>query len=442
MELRAGLPLRAFDSPIEDAFLFGGRDRVVMGVGVAKTFDPSASRRKGRRNKPTSHDAEAFSTPDSSKITIVGGWGFPPTEKGRSAAIWHDFPSSRWAIPALVLTLEGERTSITLAVELNPSSDLTKLRRSYRLLARTFDAHPTGDRKPPQSDTEQVPALKSVRSIPSRKTWLSLAGEAIDSISNSELKKVVLARAVDLTFQGKVPASVVISRLIAFNPDSTVFAVKVKGSVFLGATPETLLSVKKKDVEVDCLAASSRRSKNTTADETLGTAMLGDSKSRREHEFVVKAAVRALSPISSSIEVPREPVLKKLTRIQHLYTPVRAKLLDGKDAWDAALALWPNPAIGGEPKEKAVDWIRRSEKLDRGWYSGAVGLLDPFLDEAYLVVAIRSGVVKGRRAVIYAGAGIVAGSQPREEFEETSLKLGTMGRALGIDEGVLADGGG
>jgi menaquinone-specific isochorismate synthase len=441
MKTRAGLPLRVFDSSVEDAFLFAGRDRVALGLGVAKTFDPNASSRQGRRTRRSLREVGAFSTPDSSKITIMGGWGFPPTVKGRRAGIWREFPSSRWVIPAVVLTVDGENTLVTLVAEIRPTSDLAKLRRLYRPLVKTVEADADVGRKGPEPDAGGIPRLESVRSVPSRETWLSLAAEAIDSIARDELKKVVLARAVDLTFQGKVPASSVIKRLVALNPDSTVFAVKAKGSVFLGATPESLVSVKNGDVEVDCLAASSRRSENTAADETLGTMMLGDSKSRREHEFVVRAAVRALSPISSSVEVPREPVLKKLTKIQHLYTPVRAKLLDGNDAWDAARALWPNPAIGGEPKDQAVSWIRRSERLDRGWYSGVVGLLDPRLDEADLVVAIRSGVIKGRRAVIYAGAGLVAGSEPQEEFEETSLKLGTMGRALGIDERVLADGG-
>jgi menaquinone-specific isochorismate synthase len=268
-----------------------------------------------------------------------------------------------------------------------------------------------------------------------------LAQEAIASISRNELKKVVLARAVALTFGGKVPASTVVRRLIAQNPDSTVFAIKSRGSVFLGATPESLVSVKKRDVEVDCLAATSRRSNDATADDTLGSRLLSDSKSRREHDFVVNAAVKALTPISSGVEVPSEPVLKKFTKIQHLYTPVRAKLLNGKDAWDAALALWPNPAIGGEPRERAVSWIRKFERFDRGWYSGAVGVMSARFDEADLVVGIRSGVIKGRQAVIYAGAGLVAGSEPPDEFEETSLKLGTMGRALGIDDRAVSDGG-
>ena len=242
-----------------------------------------------------------------------------------------------------------------------------------------------------------LPKMVSAKSIPSRKSWVSLAQDAIDSISRDELKKVVLSRAVSLAFHGDVPASAVLGRLISLNPDSTVFAVKRSGSVFLGASPESLVSVKNRDVEVDCLAASTPRSSDWEKDESLGARLLEDSKSSREHQFVVRAAVSALSPISSKVEVPDEPVLKKLTTIQHLYTPVKAKLLDGKDVWDAAQALWPNPAIGGEPKDKAVAWIRRFEKLSRGWYSGVVGILNASLDEASLVVGIRSGVIRENR---------------------------------------------
>ena len=249
---------------------------------------------------------------------------------------------------------------------------------------------------------------------------------------------MVLSRAVSLTFSGKVPASAVLRRLIALNPDSTVFAIKRRGSVFLGATPESLLSLKRGEVEVDCLAASSPRTSDKATDDALGARLLGDPKSSREHRFVVEAAVSALSPISSRVEVPGAPVLKRLTTIQHLYTPVRASLLEGEDVWAAAMALWPTPAIGGEPKEGAVRWLRKSEAARRGWYSGVVGLLNARQSEADFVVGIRSGVISGRRAVVYAGAGLVAGSEPRDELEETGWKLRTMGRALGID----ADGGG
>jgi menaquinone-specific isochorismate synthase len=436
------LPLGAFDSSVTDAFFFGGRNRVVVGVGVSKVLEPGSSRRTDSQTGGNLLGKDALSTVDASKIMVMGGWGFPRARRLNGAGVWRDFPPSRWVVPALTLTSEGGETHFALAVHLRPSSDLAPLRRLYRALLKALELRTTDGPQRSDATTESLPGLQSSRSIPSQQSWLSLAQDAIDSISRDELKKLVLSRAVALTFRGKVVASVVLRRLIALNPDSTVFAIKRRGSVFLGATPESLMSARKGEVEVDCVAASAPRSEDTTTDESLGARLLRDPKSRREHEFVVQAAVRTLTPISSRIEVPDGPVLKKLTTIHHLYTPVRAKLLDGEDVWAAALALWPNPAMGGEPKEKAVGWISKFEKFNRGWYSGVVGLLNARLDEADLVVGIRSGVIKGRQAVIYAGAGLVAGSEPQEEFEETSWKLKTMRRALGIDAAVnLARGG-
>jgi isochorismate synthase len=425
------LPLGMFDSPVEDVFLFGSKDRVVIGIGVAKVLEPGYSMAMDSLTMRGLLEQEGtLSTLDASRIMIMGGWGFPSAPGSRPAGAWRDFPPSRWVVPALALTYEGRDAHLVLTVHVRPSSNAIALRAHYRRLAGAMEA--TAPRGAGAKDTP-LPALKSTRAIPSKRTWVSRAQDAIDSISRDELKKVVLSRAVSLTFQGKVPASTVLKRLIAFNPDSTVFAVKRNGSVFLGATPESLMSAKKGDIEVDCLASSSPRNEDTMKDERLGTHLLEDSKSRREHQLVVQAAVGALSPISSSIEVPDGPILKRLTTIHHLYTPLRAKLLDGEDVWAAALALWPNPAIGGEPREKAVNWLRRFEKLERGWFSGVVGLMNGRLDQANLAVGIRSGVINGGRAVIYAGAGLVAGSEPQSEFEETGWKLRTMERALGID---------
>jgi len=432
------LPLGVFDSSIEDVHFFGGRDRAVLGIGVAKALEPDFPKLMGSRARRSLLGLDLQSAADASDVTVMGGWGFPPTRDPRDERIWRDFPPSRWVIPALTLTSRGGATLLVLVAQVGPSTDAVQLRSLYRTLIRALEARATDPPEGRGARTVALPALKSTKSLPSRKRWVSLAQDAIDSISMGELKKVVLSRAVALTFRRKVPTSVVLRRLIAANPDSTVFAIKRRGSVFIGATPESLVSVRKGDVEVDCLAASSPRSKDRAKDEILGSRLLADPKSSREHRFVVQAAVNALSPISSRVEVPPAPVLRKLTTIQHLYTPVKAKLLDGQDVWAAALAIWPNPAIGGEPKEKAVDWIREFERLNRGWYSGVVGYLNARLDEADLVVGIRSGVIRGRQAVIYAGAGLVAGSEPQEEYEETRWKLVTMSRALGVD----ADGGG
>lgn len=421
------LPLEVFDSPVQDVHFFGGPERAVLGVGVARAFELGQPGKIGARARTALLALGSLPAPDASRVSLIGGWGFPSARGRRRRGAWGEFPASRWVVPAFTLSSSGREATLTMVANVAPTSKEAPMRAQYRALVKMLQPRPATAR------TEALPALKSSRSTPTRASWLSVAREAIDSIARDELKKVVLARAVELTFGGKVPPAVVLRRLMAFNPDSTVFAIKRRGSVFLGATPESLLSYRGREVEVDCLAASSPRSADRETDYILGARLLRDPKSTREHQFVVRAAVSALSAISSRMEVPGAPVIKKLTTIQHLYTPVKATLLEGEDVWAAATALWPNPAIGGEPKDKAVRWIQKFERVDRGWYSGVVGLVDARQAAADMVVGIRSGVITGRRAVIYAGAGLVAGSVPKDEFEETGWKLRTMSRALGVE---------
>lgn len=409
----AELPLHVFDSSVSEVHFFAGRERTALGLGVARVLEPGSL--------PLVRSAAG-----ASEVSVMGGWGFQSGGKLRERGAWRDFPASHWIVPAITLKRSSAETRLVLAVQVSPSSRGASLRAHYRRLARAVES-------PRRDGGSALPSLKDERSVVAEARWLSLAQEAIDSISRDELKKVVLSRAVALAFKERLPASRVLRRLVALNPDSTVFAIKRNESVFMGATPESLLSLRKGEVLVDCLAASSPRGNDAATDEALGELLLKDPKSASEHQVVVRAAVSALSSFCSRVEVPGAPVLRKLATIQHLYTPVRASPLEGEDLWDVARALWPSPAIGGEPKERAIHWIRRSEGVERGWYSGVVGLLSADLDEAELVVAIRSGLIRGRRALIYAGAGLVAASVPAQELEETRWKLRTMKAALGLD---------
>lgn len=402
-----------FDSAVEDAFFFAQGGRALLGIGAARAFVTETPSLEG-----------SVITGDASSLRFVGGWGFPAPPGRRKTGTWRDYPRSRWVVPAVALSSQDGVARMTLAVPTRPSSSASAIASRYLRLLRVLQR---------RALRRALPALVASRSLPSERRWLSLAGRLIGSIAEDRLKKVVLSRSVALTFASPVPLSRVVERLVSLNPGSTVFAVKRNASVFLGATPENLFTARGSAVEVDCLAASSSRSDDAASDDRLGERLLDDPKSGMEHRLVVQAAVRALSRVSSRLEAPGAPVLKKLATIQHLFTPLRADLLDGVDAWDVARALWPNPAIAGEPREGAVRWIQRFEELDRGWFSGVVGVVGPDAHEASLVVGIRSGVIHGREAVIYAGVGIVAGSRPRLELEETGWKLAVMKRALGVE---------
>nr|MDJ0869801.1 chorismate-binding protein [Myxococcota bacterium] len=140
---------------------------------------------------------------------------------------------------------------------------------------------------------------------------------------------------------------------------------------------------------------------------------------------VVRALRAALAPHCRSLAVPEAPRLRRLDGIQHLETPIEGRLAGRRGLLALAGDLHPTPAVGGAPRDAALGWIARAEDLDRGWYAGPVGFLDAE-GGGELAVALRAALLRGETARLFAGAGIVEGSQPEAELRETRLKLGAL----------------
>jgi menaquinone-specific isochorismate synthase len=203
-----------------------------------------------------------------------------------------------------------------------------------------------------------------------------------------------------------------------------------KGDSFIGASPERLVRVSKGVLETEALAGSTRRGAGASEDAALGAALLSSEKDLREQRHVLDSIVRRLAPLGLAPEFPAEPGLRKLANVQHLHTPVRASLPEGVRLLDAVACLHPTPAVGGSPREAAVGLIRELEGFPRGLYAGAIGWINSRGGGEFLV-GIRSALVEGVSARLYAGAGIVAGSDPRRELAETELKFRALRDALG-----------
>jgi salicylate biosynthesis isochorismate synthase/menaquinone-specific isochorismate synthase len=173
------------------------------------------------------------------------------------------------------------------------------------------------------------------------------------------------------------------------------------------------------------LAGSVRRSADPAVDDHLGESLLRSDKDRFEHEIVVQRIRRGLAPISVWVECDDEPSLARISNIQHLATPIRAQLAEAMSVTSLASLLHPTPAVGGEPSSEALDAISRIEGMDRGWYAGPVGWMD-FTGDGEFCVALRSALLRDRAATLFAGAGIVADSDPSGELAETELKLDAL----------------
>jgi isochorismate synthase len=253
--------------------------------------------------------------------------------------------------------------------------------------------------------------------------------DTLREIRGSAVEKVVLARQVTARAERSIDAAAVLRRLREGYPQCTVFAFARGDACFLGATPERLVRLEGRAVRADPLAGSAARGATEDEDRRLGDALLADEKERREHGLVVGAVRDALEPVCSHLDVPETPELLRMPNVQHLHTPIRGVLAGEASILELVERLHPTPAAGGLPRDAALSLIRRYEPFDRGWYAGPVGWVDGGGNGEF-AVAIRSALLRGHEALLYAGCGIVAGSDPEREYAESCLKLRPMLWAL------------
>lgn len=189
------------------------------------------------------------------------------------------------------------------------------------------------------------------------------------------------------------------------------------------------MSLRNGAVSAHGLAGSIGRGATPEEDARLGAQLLASAKDLAEHEIVVRTIRENLADICTDLHAPAAPTLLKLRNVQHLFTPISSTIVAGRTIFDLIERLHPTPAVGGRPREQALDWIREHEQLDRGWYAGPVGWLDAGGDGEF-AVALRSALTEGNQAVLFAGCGIVADSDPAREYQESQIKLRAMLGAL------------
>jgi len=280
-----------------------------------------------------------------------------------------------------------------------------------------------------------------VRPEPDRSTYEQAVARALTLIaSEPELAKIVLSRSLALETDRPIDIAALLARL-GGDPGAIRFLTPLDPGAngqprhLLGATPELLLSRTGSDILSYPLAGSARRSPLASADAASAMALARSTKDHREHRWVVEAILDALAPYCRDLAAPGEPALVATRTMWHLGTRIEGRLKDRTDpsAAELAAALHPTPAVGGVSRERALALIPELEGYDRGFYAGAVGWTDRSGDGAWYV-SLRCAEVSGCRARIFAGAGIVEGSVPAEEADETSAKLQAILTALGADE--------
>ncbi len=356
----------------------------------------------------------------------LGGFSFAPrdltTALPAARFAISALPAARLAIPALLLRRAGDITALTFTFSAS-SARPESARKYLRLLASALARHP--------SSAVEAQHLTRHACAPEDPVWLARVGEAVADIQSGQLDKVVLSRRVTVSAAQAFDPASIMAELARRNPRCTLFGLENGAAgTFLGASPELLAGLHNGEVCCDALAGTAWGE----GSQDRGEALLGDVKNGREHRLVVQAVAEALRPMCARLEVPAAPVALQLGSLQHLRSTLRGKVKAGVGLLDLLERLHPTPAVGGYPRQAALDWLARHGEARDEWYTGAVGWMDA-AGEGEFAVALRCARILGNEAELYAGAGIVAGSDPGRELAETEAKLAPMLHALSCGAG-------
>jgi isochorismate synthase len=347
----------------------------------------------------------------------LGGFAFDPLRPG--SPDWHDYPAGLLILPRLLLDTRDGGAALTLSALVEPDADLAaEVTAALRDLGALSAPEAWRDDAP-----HQPPRILATAELPGAEPWKATVAAAAADVRAGRFEKVVLARELRLWAAEAFDAASVLRRLRTTNPSATIFAIAMSDRCFLGATPELLVRLADREVEAVCLAGSIARGVTEAEEERLARALLASAKDRAEHEV---AAV-----CDDVARAPATPWVVRSESVQHLATPLTGRLAIDACVLDLVERLHPTPAVGGFPRDVALAAIREREGIDRGWYAGPVGWVNR-AGEGDFAVAIRSALLADRAATLYAGAGIVADSDPEAEYAETRLKLEPMLAALGM----------
>jgi isochorismate synthase len=387
----AGVPHRAL-------WLQPSSGEALVGIGNARAFGGDSTGADWREMVAAAEiDAPAGAGP-----VLMGGFSFDPASP--ASALWDGFGGSRLVLPDQTLRIHGQTAWLTTNHVIEP-----------RLLLR---------------DAARASGPARVGLGPA--AWRDLVGSVAGGIRDGSLgvSKLVLARTRQVDVRATVESA--LRRLALDYPGCTIFAIASGEACFIGATPERLVSLHDGTATTMALAGSFPRGASADEDAQLAARLLADPKERTEHAVVVECMREDLAPLCSRVIAEARPRIHALATVQHLVTPIRAQVRAGASVLDLVDRLHPTPAVGGYPRLRALELIREREALDRGWYAAPLGWVDAH-GEGDFVVGLRSALLRGSTATLFAGCGIVGGSDPETEYVESGWKLRPMLGALGVE---------
>lgn len=398
--------------PDDDAIVLAPRDEALT-VGLGATVEltargPERFNSIRRRTAEVAFDRVTLEGGTPREVRFLGGFSF----ESEPAPDWGRFGAARFVVPRWTYRRDGGEATLQLVLEAASARSLAgRVVAEYASILAALR----------RGVTARAPSEIVVRREDEAR-YVAAVAATVDAIRAKHADKVVLARETVVEADVPLSSARVFSALLRQDP-ALAFAVRIGGATFVGASPERLVRVAGRQATTEALAGTSPVE---DADEALDTL-----KNREEHQHVVRWIRDRLEPISEAVVAPDRPVVRRLRHVAHLATPIESRLVEPMHLLRLAETLYPTPAIAGAPLGAALATIREQEGRPRGWYSGAVGSFTTSGD-GELFVALRSALIEGARARVFAGAGIVADSDPQAELSETIAKEQTMLDALGV----------
>ncbi|WP_445150900.1 isochorismate synthase [Baekduia sp. Peel2402] len=404
-------------------FLFEQPDResaALAALGCAVAIEASGDDRfavvsKRWRSLASRAVCDLLDGPRGMGPIAVGGFAFAP--EGGAAPHWNGFAAASLQVPEVAIVRRGEDVRLTLTVLATPDDVASDLVARAARRAESLDL----SARMPLLDPDPAGRYRVVSAMPPEHYEQAVA-RAVDRIALGELTKIVLAREVEVHAPVDHDPAAVLGVLREAFPACHLVCVGRGDAAFVAASPELLIRRDGERAATLALAGSTRRSADPAVDDHLGERLLRSTKDREEQAIVTRRITHTLKPYSVWVTAHDEPEIVKMANIQHLGTPIRAQLSRAVSVLELVGVLHPTPAVGGEPLSVAAPLIPALEGFDRGWYAGPIGWADRDEDGEF-VVGLRSALLRGRVARLYAGVGVVRDSDPAAELAETDIKL-------------------
>ncbi len=339
---------------------------------------------------------------------------------------WEQWGDGALCVPEILIWRSGESTQLVLCTQIDEHTVDVLQERQATVQAWLQQVRPC-----PQPSSANLQVIGT--SDTAWDGWRDKVQAACTEMATGTMDKVVLARAQSYRAADGTqfdPASTAMA-LRERQSESTTFLVqRSDGQAFLGSTPEILVRLDGQAVQTVAMAGTRKRGEGEET-EALGEALLASPKDRHEQALVTEALRTALAPVVTDLQVPAQPEVVQLTDVQHLRTRICGHLNGETDIFDLLQRLHPTPAVGGLPRQEALTWLDDHEALDRGWYAGPIGWINRSGDGEF-VVAIRSALMTDSEAAAFAGCGVVMHSNPRDEWDESVVKLQTVRSGLAL----------